>query len=133
MLKICGNSICRPLELKFNNFLPHGIFPSDWKTSNIVPVHKKSDKQLLKDYRHISLLPICRKILVRTIFIEIFVFFIQNEAIINLVLNQGTTVSINFYQLLTKYTNHLMKVLTFVVYFSTYLGPLIKYGTMVLF
>ena len=50
MLKICDNSICRPLELIFNDRLANGIFPSVWKKSNIVPVHKKNDKQRLNNY-----------------------------------------------------------------------------------
>ena len=45
MLKLCGDSLCRPLELLFNDCLANGIFPSDWKKGNIVPVHKKINKQ----------------------------------------------------------------------------------------
>ena len=56
MLKICGNSLCRPLELTFNDCLVNGIFPSVWMKGNIVPVHKENDKQRLNNYRPISLL-----------------------------------------------------------------------------
>ena len=49
MLNICGNSLYRPLELIFNNFLANEIFPSDCKKGNIVPVHKKNDKQRLNN------------------------------------------------------------------------------------
>ena len=62
MLKICKNSTCMPLELIFNDCLANGIFSFDWKKGNIVPVHKKNDKQCLNNYRPISLLPICSKI-----------------------------------------------------------------------
>ena len=79
MLKICGNSLFRPLELIFNDCLANGIFPSDWKKGNIVPVHKKNDKQRLNNYRPISLLPICSKIFERLIFNEMFGFFIEND------------------------------------------------------
>ena len=48
MLKLCGDSLCRLLELIFKDCLANGIFPSDWKKGNIVPVHKKNDKQCLK-------------------------------------------------------------------------------------
>ena len=51
------------------------------KKANVVPVHKKGDKQCLKNYRPISLLPICRKILERLIFNEMFRFFIENNLI----------------------------------------------------
>ena len=47
MLKLCGDSLCRPLELISNDCLGNGIFPSDYKKGNIVPVHKKNDKKCL--------------------------------------------------------------------------------------
>ena len=81
MLKICGNSLCRPLELIFNDCLVNGIFPSVWKKGNIVPVHKKNDKQRLNNFRPISLLPICSKIFEKLIFNEMFGFFIENNLI----------------------------------------------------
>ena len=79
--KICGDSLCRPLELIFNDCLANEIFPFDWKKGNIVPVHKKNDKQRLNNYRPLSLLPICSKILERLIFNKMFVFFIENDLI----------------------------------------------------
>ena len=68
VLKICGNSLCRPSELIFNDCLVNGIVPSVWKKGNIVPVHKKNDKQSLNNYRPISLLPICSKFFEQLIF-----------------------------------------------------------------
>ena len=58
-----------------------GSFPSEWKKGNVVPIHKKDDKQCLKNYRPISLLPICRKIFEKLIFNEMFRFFVENELI----------------------------------------------------
>ena len=76
MLKICGKKI-----LIFNNCLASGIFPSDWKKGNTIPVFKKNDKQHLNGYRPISLLPICSKIFKRSIFNEMFGFFIKSDLI----------------------------------------------------
>ena len=67
MIKLCGNSICKPLSITFNDSLKEGKFPSDWKKARAVPVHKKGDKQCLKNYRPISLLPICSKVFERLI------------------------------------------------------------------
>ena len=44
------------------------------KKGNIVPAHKKSDKQNIKNRRTVSFLPICGKIFERLIFNEIFRF-----------------------------------------------------------
>ena len=48
---------------------------------NIVPIHKKGDKQTLKNYRPVSLLPICGKILERLLINKMLKFFIENKLI----------------------------------------------------
>ena len=81
MLKIWGDSTYEPLEIISTQALLTGVFPSEWKKGNIVPVHKKSDKQNIKNYRPVSLLPICGKIFERLIFNEMFKFFTSNNLI----------------------------------------------------
>ena len=49
MEKICGPSIYKSLEIIFNQCLETGVFPSEWKKDNIVPIHKKGDKQMLQN------------------------------------------------------------------------------------
>ena len=44
-------------------------------------VHKKSDKQILKNYRSVSLLPICGKVFERLIYNSLFEYFIENDLI----------------------------------------------------
>ena len=61
MLKICDESICKPLSIIFRSCLENGKFPSEWKKANVLPISKKkkkSNKQELKNYRPISLLPV---------------------------------------------------------------------------
>ena len=58
MIKICDKSLLKPLILLFQNSTKLSYFPDIWKRSNIIPVHKKNDKQLVENYRTISLLPI---------------------------------------------------------------------------
>jgi hypothetical protein len=53
-------SICK----LFNKSLKQGTVPQDWKVANVVPVHKKGDKEYTENYRPISLLPIISKVLV---------------------------------------------------------------------
>ena len=45
MLKICDESICKPLRIIFRPCLENGKFPSEWKKANVVPVFKKKKKQ----------------------------------------------------------------------------------------
>ena len=65
MIKLCEISICRPLKLIFQSCLESEKFPTEWKKANVVPVHKKCDKQILKNYRTISLLPTAGKVFER--------------------------------------------------------------------
>ena len=62
MLKPCGPSVIKSLSLLFNKCLRDGVFPDDWKKANVIPVHKKGNKQLLINCRSVLLLPICYKI-----------------------------------------------------------------------
>ena len=63
MLKICGKSICKQLELIFNECISNDVFSSEWKKGKLVPIHEKNKRQCLENYRPASLLPICGKIL----------------------------------------------------------------------
>ena len=42
ILKICGDTICKPLEIVFKQALTTGAFPSQWKKGNIIPCYKKA-------------------------------------------------------------------------------------------
>ena len=71
MLKICGFSIYKPLEMIFKQCIETGFFPSEWKKANIVPIHKKRDKQTLENYCPVSFL----------FSYEMLNFFIENKLI----------------------------------------------------
>ena len=75
-IKLCGTSICKLLSIIFNDCLNEGKFPSDWKKAHVAPFRKKGDKQCLKHYRPISLLPICSKIFECVIYNKLFTFFL---------------------------------------------------------
>ena len=59
MLKLCASSISKPSLLLFKHSLENKCFPNEWKKANFVSSHKKDAKQLLQNYRSVSLLPIC--------------------------------------------------------------------------
>ena len=101
MLKICGSSVCRPFQIIYKSCLDKEKFLQEWKKANVVPVHKKNDKQLVKIYRPISLLPICGKIFERILYNSLFNFLNQNDLI-------SPDSCINQLLLTTHETNHSM-------------------------
>ena len=58
MLLLCDESVVLPLKIIFSNILSTAIYPDTWKLANVTPIFKKRDKQLIKNYRSISLLPV---------------------------------------------------------------------------
>ena len=68
MLKICDLALIKPLSIIFTNCINHSTFPDLWKKPNICHIHKKGDKQIINNYRTVSLLPICGKTFERLIF-----------------------------------------------------------------
>ena len=79
MIKICDKSLLKPLTILFQNSPNFSYYPVIWKRSNIIPVHKNNDKQLVKNYRLISLLPIFGKIFEKIIFDRLYNFLLQEE------------------------------------------------------
>ena len=62
MLQMGSDSISKHLSIIFRNCQKAGYFPTAWKKANVVPVHKKGNKQILNNYRPVSLLLICSKL-----------------------------------------------------------------------
>ena len=81
MISIRMLKISKPLEIIFKPWIEKGQFANEWKKANVVPVHKKGDKQVLRNYRPVSLLPICGKIFERLIYNNLYEFFIKNDLI----------------------------------------------------
>ena len=79
MLKLCTTSISKPLHILFNNSVISECFPNEWKKANVIPVHKKGDKQKINNYRPMSLLPICSKIFEKIIFNSLFEYLEENR------------------------------------------------------
>ena len=81
MLRLCDDSVVLPLKIIFENILNTSTYPDLWKLANVTPVYKKNDKQLIKNYRPISLLPICGKIFEKIIFNSLYKYFNTNNLI----------------------------------------------------
>ena len=67
--------------LFFKNILLTTIYHGMWKLANMTPIFKNGDKQLIKNYRPISLLPICGKIFEKIIFNNLYSYLNANNLI----------------------------------------------------
>ena len=63
MIELCGENITLPLNIIIKKIIDTGIFPTVWKSANVTPVHKKDSKQVINNYRPISLLHFCKTFL----------------------------------------------------------------------
>ena len=79
MLKICAEEVATPLQIIFQDCLNSGQFPDSWKFTNVQPIHKKANRQKINNYRPISLLPVCGKILEKIVFDQVYSFLNEND------------------------------------------------------
>ena len=51
--KICGPAIFKPIPIIFKQCVNTSVFQSVSEKGNIVPIHKKGNKQILTNYRKV--------------------------------------------------------------------------------
>ena len=78
LLKMCDEAIAKPLFIIFKNCLLNGYLPKKWKMANVVPVYKKTERNLIGNYRPVSLLPICGKLFEKIIFDNLYIYIFSN-------------------------------------------------------
>ena len=79
MIKLSDGALVLPPKIIFTNCLSRGLFPEIWKCANVVPVHKKQEKNVEGNYRPISLLPIFGKILEKLIYDSLYSHLVTHE------------------------------------------------------
>ena len=65
--------------LIYERCIENGQYPQAWKRANVLPIHKKESRQLKKNYRPVSLLPICGKIFKKLVFDVMYEFLNNNN------------------------------------------------------
>ena len=79
MLKLCAVVVAISLQIIFNDCINSGLFPDSWKYASVHPIHKQDNRQTKSNYRPISLLPICGKILEKIVFDQVYAFLNVNN------------------------------------------------------
>ncbi|KAK4319484.1 hypothetical protein Pmani_009587 [Petrolisthes manimaculis] len=63
VLRRCSKELTSPLTKLFRAILHHNQWPRLWKTSHVVPVHKKGSRSEVTNYQPVSLLSVISKVL----------------------------------------------------------------------
>ena len=74
LLKHCALALYKPLCHLFSLSLSQCYIPAEWCLHLIIPVLKSGDRGLVQNYRPISLLCVCSKVLERLVFNHILEF-----------------------------------------------------------
>ena len=79
LLKNVADSISEPLCNFFNYSIQNSTFPSMWKKSNVIPIHKNNDTKDKQNYRPVSLLCNVSKVFERLIYDKLYTFLLSNN------------------------------------------------------
>ena len=80
--KICKDAflvLAEQLVHLFNSSLRTGIFPDEWKIAKVIPLYKGGDREMVGNYRPVSLLPLPGKLLEKIVHDRISKFFEETD------------------------------------------------------
>lgn len=81
LLKHSSKVICPVLEKLYNKCITDGVFPDELKIGRVSPIYKKSDEELMENYRPVSTLPVFGKIFEKLIYNRLYSFFTSQNVI----------------------------------------------------
>ena len=79
LLKAITPGIILPITFILNQSLITGIFPDALKIAKVIPLYKKEDRQLMDNYRPVSLLNAMSKIFERAAYNQLYKYFQDND------------------------------------------------------
>ena len=81
ILKISNQIICKPLTYLINLSFSNGIFPDLLKTSNVIPVFKRGEKQANSNYQPILLFSNLSKLMEKIVYPRLY-SFLKNSCLL---------------------------------------------------
>ena len=80
-LKQLASSIKQPISEIINKSLQTGKIPKAWKLAKIIPIYKSKQKNLMCNYRPISLLPTLSKVLEKVVHNRLYTFCMKQNVL----------------------------------------------------
>ena len=78
-VKLAADVIDKPLHHVITLSILQKRFPSGWKLSKVIPLHKKHSKLEMKNYRPVAILSPLSKILEKIVYKQIYEYFTVNK------------------------------------------------------
>jgi exonuclease III len=79
MLNDVGHEIARPISYIINLSLRSGQIPTEWKTAQVIPLHKAGNTTDHNNFRPISILPVISKIMERAVHHQLMDYLERNQ------------------------------------------------------
>lgn len=83
ILKENIDSLIRPLVHIINLSITSGTFPNSFKTAKVIPIYKSKEKSEYSNYRPISLLSVCAKVLEKCVKVQLQKYLETNKLLSN--------------------------------------------------
>ena len=78
-IKISADHIAEPLHHIITLSIMQNKFPTSWKSTKLIPLHKKLGRLERKNYRPVAILSPLSKILEKVVYIQIYEYFSSNK------------------------------------------------------
>ena len=83
IIRVASPIIADSLTKIFNKAIRNECVPHDWKIARVIPLHKKGPRNLLNNYRPISILPIVSKVFEKVLYEQLYNYLIANNLLSN--------------------------------------------------
>ena len=81
LLRECADLVASSLCAIFNRSIVSGVFPTEWKSTKVIPLFKQGERSDLNNYRPISIIPVVAKVFERIVYNQFYEYLTVNNLI----------------------------------------------------
>ena len=79
LVKLAAPLITHAMTVMFNKSIALGTFPCEWKISKVTPIYKLGVREVMNNYRPISVISIVAKAVEKLVYNQLYEYFINND------------------------------------------------------